>query len=63
MLTKVKAYKCPNGVLETDPLRAFAWKLSSLSPQEKVTFTAAIWILENRAVVKEVIDALESEME
>lgn len=69
MLSKVEAYKCPNGALETDPLRAFAWKLSSLSSTSSTTgtsnrldFSESLWVLENRATVKKVIEALEKEL-
>lgn len=70
MLNKVEAYKCPNGALETDPVRAFAWKLSSLSATSSTTgthnrldFSECLWILENRDAVKKVIEALERELE
>lgn len=69
MLSKVEAYKCPNGALETDPVRAFAWKLSSLSSTSSTTgtsnrldFSESLWVLENRATVKKVIEALEKEL-
>ena len=68
-MKKVTAYRCPNGVLETDPLRAFAWKLSHLSkhqrefsnPSEKIDFNSALWLLENKDVVKNLIAEYESE--
>jgi hypothetical protein len=70
MLTKIDAYKCPNGHLETDPLRAFAWKLSHLSTENspmgsstKLDFSECLWIMKNRALVKQVIEALEKELE
>lgn len=69
MLSKVEAYKCPNGALETDPVRAFAWKLSSLSSTSSTTgtsnrldFSESLWVLENRATVKKVIESLEKEL-
>lgn len=69
MLSKVEAYRCPNGALETDPVRAFAWKLSSLSSTSSTTgthnrldFSESLWVLENRATVKKVIEALEKEL-
>jgi hypothetical protein len=70
MLTKIEAYRCPNGHLETDPVRAFAWKLSHLSTlsspmgsSTKLEFTECLWILENKETVKKVIEALEKELE
>lgn len=70
MLSKVEAYKCPNGTLETDPVRAFAWKLSSMSSTatstgsaNKIDFSASLWVMENRDDVKKVIEALEKELE
>ena len=69
MLSKVEAYKCPNGALETDPVRAFAWKLSSLSSTSSTTgtsnrldFSESLWVLENRATGKKVIESLEKEL-
>ena len=69
-MEKVTAYRCPNGALETDPLRAFAWKLSHLSkksrefssPSEKIDFSAALWLFENKDVVKALIDEYEKEL-
>ena len=62
MLNKVEAYRCPNGALETDPLRAFAWKLSSLSPDARIDFSVALWIMGNKDIVKKVIEAFEKEI-
>jgi hypothetical protein len=70
MLTKIEAYRCPNGVLEADPVRAFAWKLSSLSMYASsagtslnLDFSQALWIIENRETVKKVIEAFENELD
>ena len=70
MLTKIEAYKCPNGVLETDATRAFAWKLSDLSSKSssigthtKLEFSQSLWIMENKETVKKVIEAFEKELE
>jgi len=70
MLTKIEAYRCPNGAMETDPVRAFAWSLSHLSKETspmgtstKLEFSECLWILENRTLVKQVIEALEKELE
>ena len=70
MLTKIEAYRCPNGVLEKDPVRAFAWKLSDLSSKSssngtytKLEFSQSLWVLENKDIVKKVIEALEKELE
>lgn len=69
MLTKIEAYRCPNGALETDPVRAFAWKLSDLSSKSssggtytKLEFSQSLWVLENKEMVKKVIEALEKEL-
>jgi hypothetical protein len=70
MLTKIEAYRCPNGGLETDLVRAFAWKLSDLSSKSssigssiKLNFSESLWVLENRETIKKVIEALEKELE
>ena len=63
-LTKVTAYKCPKGTLETDPIRAYAWKLNDLATDgrdESVSFGAALWILKNKEVVVEIFKELEDE--
>ena len=68
-MEKVTAYRCPGGTLETDPLRAFAWKLNHLSkqsrefggPAEKIDFSSALWLLENKDAVKNLIAEYESE--
>lgn len=69
MLTKIEAYRCPNGALETDPVRAFAWKLSDLSSKSssggtytKLEFSQSLWVLENKEMVKRVIESLEKEL-
>lgn len=70
-MEKVTAYRCPNGALETDPLRAFAWKLNHLSKKqsqefssssEKIDFSSALWLLENKDAVKELIADYEKEL-
>lgn len=69
MLSKVEAYKCPNGQLEMDPVRAFAWKLSYRSTETspmgsstRLGFSECLWILNNRDLVKQVIESLEKEL-
>ena len=69
-MEKVTAYRCPNGALETDPLRAFAWKLNHLSkqsrefgsPSEKIDFSSSLWLLENKDAVKDLIADYEKEL-
>lgn len=64
-LDKVIAYHCKNGILETDPVRAYAWKLHHLAKDgrdEKVSYGAALWIVKNRETVEEIFKELEEEL-
>ena len=70
-MEKVTAYKAPGGILETDPLRAFAWKLHHMSkqpreftgPASKIEFAEALWLLENKDAVKKLIAEYEQELQ
>jgi hypothetical protein len=72
-MEKVTVYKSATGNLEIDPARAFAWdlvKMSETTPQNelhpviaKVEFGAALWILKNKEIVKELIADYEYEIE
>jgi len=59
-IPKVKAYRCPKGMLETDPTRAFAWILEAAS-NENLSFSNCLWILENAQQVRMVLDSYEHE--
>jgi hypothetical protein len=69
-MEKVTAYKAPGGILETNPLRAFAWKLHHISkqhsefgsPGHKIEFSEALWLLENKEAVKALIADYEKEL-
>lgn len=61
-MDKVTAYKaCPGAPLETNPVRAYAWKLEKIS-EKKISFSAALWILENPLEVKSIIDECDEEI-
>lgn len=71
-MKKVTAYVCPQGHLERDPIRAFAWKLSAMSnnhsassfgnTKEVIDFSEALWIIENRDKVSSLFAELEQEI-
>lgn len=62
-MDKVTAYKAGNGApLETDPTRAFAWKLEAMS-EKRVSFSNALWILQNSDKIKAIIDEYKNEEE
>lgn len=61
-MKKVVAYKSGYGApLETDPKRAYAWSLEKNSDKE-ISFSSALWILENRDKIKSLINDYEKEI-
>lgn len=62
MMEKVTAYRAGKGApLETDPLRAYAWKLTNISDNQ-VGFSDALWILQNGLDVSIIISQYEKEV-
>lgn len=69
-MEKVTAYKCPGGILETDPIRAYAWKLHKESKKHlgngdynlAIEFSAALWIIDNKDKVKALLNEFEKEI-
>lgn len=60
----ISAFKCKDGHLETDKDRAIAWDLvyiakkGSSSRGEPLSFTGALWIVENRNIVMEYLNEM-----
>ena len=61
-MKKVKVYKARNGAYEEDRNRAVAWDLVQIAKDMNMTrgdllsFSAALWIVENYNLVKETIE-------
>lgn len=63
-MKKVIAYKAENHVLETDPVRASAWDLKYLSKESgsEISFTVALWILNNQETITQLFAELKKEL-
>jgi hypothetical protein len=63
-MKKVSAYQCPGGILETDPKRAAAWNLyyCAKDAKENVSFSSALWIIENKDIVIKLINEYDLEI-
>lgn len=63
-MKKVIAYRSKNHALETDPLRATAWDLTYLSKESgsEISFTAALWILNNQETITQLFAELKKEL-
>ncbi len=64
-MKKVIAYKSDNHVLETDPIRAAAWDLNHKSKNggNEISFSAALWLLNNKDTISEIFENLKKEID
>ena len=64
-MKKVTAYRSKNHALETDPLRAAAWDLTYLSKEcgSEISFTAALWIVNNQETITKLFTELKKELD
>ena len=65
-MKKVIAYKAENHVLETDPVRASAWDIHHKSKQNsgaEISFSAALWLIENQNTITEILENLKKELD
>lgn len=62
-LIKTEAYVCPNATLETSPERAVAHHLELLMSDggHAPNFNTALWMVENRASIIEVLTMMDRE--
>ena len=61
----IEAYKCKDGHLETDKDRAIAWDLVYIAKKgssirgEPISFTGALWIIENRDIIMQYLKEMD----